>query len=77
MTTNGASVGQRLDEWTALHPDADVDLIGPVDWIGPIVTLEDGLIGYLDTDDENRVRGLTSTLDRRLRRVAPEQVEDC
>lgn len=61
VTSNSASVGQRLDRWTALHPAA-VDLIGRVDWIGPIITLDDGLIGYLDTDDEHSVIGLASTL---------------
>jgi peptidoglycan hydrolase-like protein with peptidoglycan-binding domain len=61
-TTAGAKVGENVDDWTAVHPNAEVDLIGPVDWIGPIITLDDGLIGYLDTSNGNRVTSVASSL---------------
>ena len=61
-TTAGAKVGDTADGWTAVHPNAVVDLVGPVDWIGPIITLDDGLIGYLDTNNGNRVTSVASSL---------------
>ncbi len=55
---SGARVGDPLSRWTELHPDAEVDLVGPVDYIGPIVMLVDGPTGSIDTDDDNRITSL-------------------
>ncbi len=57
-SANGARVGDQLSRWTELHPDAEVDLVGPVDYIGPIVMLVDGPTGSIDTDDGNRITSL-------------------